>query len=56
MHQTGGPDVLNWTTVDVGEPASGQVRLREAAAGLNYIHVYRRTGYEVTPGSSRCKL
>src|SRR5438552_19116473 len=29
MHQTGGPEVLNWTAVDVGEPGSGQVRLRQ---------------------------
>ena len=32
MHQTGGPEVLNWTAVDVDEPESGQVRLRQAAA------------------------
>jgi len=43
IRQTGGPEVLNWTAVDVGEPGSGQVRLRQAAAGLNYIDVYRRT-------------
>ena len=23
MHQTSGPEVLNWTAVDVGEPGSG---------------------------------
>jgi NADPH:quinone reductase len=49
MRQTGGPEVLNWTTVDVGEPASGQVRLRQAGAGLSYIDVYRRTGYYPQP-------
>ena len=42
IRQTGGPEVLNWTAVDVGEPGSGQVRLRQAAAGLNYIDVYHR--------------
>ena len=45
IRQTGGPEVLNWTAVDVGEPGSGQVRLRQAAAPLNYIDVYHRTGY-----------
>ena len=45
IRQTGGPEVLNWTAVDVGEPGTGQVRLRQAAAGLNYIDVYHRTGY-----------
>src|SRR5258706_1221876 len=49
MHQTGGPEVLNWTAVDVREPGSGQVRLRQAAAGLNYIDVYHRTGYYPQP-------
>ena len=49
IRQTGGPEVLNWTAVDVGEPRSGQVRLRQAAAGLNYIDVYHRTGYYLQP-------
>jgi 2-iminobutanoate/2-iminopropanoate deaminase len=37
IRQTGGPEVLNWTPIEVGEPGSGQVRLRQAAAGLSYI-------------------
>jgi NADPH:quinone reductase-like Zn-dependent oxidoreductase len=49
IRQTGGPEVLNWTAVDVGENGSGQVRLRQAAAGLNYIDVYHRTGYYPQP-------
>src|SRR5271154_6019208 len=49
IRQTGGPEVLNWTAVDVGEPGSGQGRLRQAAAGLNYIDVYHRTGYYPQP-------
>ena len=49
IRQTGGPEVLKWTAVDVGEPGSGQVRLRQAAAGLNYIDVYHRTGYYPQP-------
>jgi NADPH:quinone reductase-like Zn-dependent oxidoreductase len=32
IRQTGGPEVLNWTAVEVGEPGSGQVRLRQDAA------------------------
>ena len=27
IRQTGGPEVLNWTPIDAGEPGSGQVRL-----------------------------
>jgi NADPH:quinone reductase len=49
IRQTGGPEVLNWTAVDVGEPGSGQARLRQAAAGLNFIDVYHRTGYYSQP-------
>jgi NADPH:quinone reductase-like Zn-dependent oxidoreductase len=39
IRQTGGPEVLNWTPIEVGEPESGQVRLRQTAAGLNHIDV-----------------
>jgi NADPH2:quinone reductase len=44
VHETGGPEVLKWEEVDVGEPGPGQVRLRQEAAGLNFIDVYHRTG------------
>ena len=49
IRQTGGPGVLNWTAVDAGEPGTGQVRLRQAAASLNYVDVYHRTGYYPQP-------
>ncbi|MFL6736239.1 MAG: quinone oxidoreductase family protein [Sphingomonas sp.] len=44
IHKTGGPEVLEWNEVDVGEPGPGQVTLRQEAAGLNFIDVYHRTG------------
>ena len=44
FHRPGGPEVLVWDEVAVGAPASGQVRLRQTAVGLNYIDVYHRTG------------
>jgi NADPH2:quinone reductase len=44
IHETGGPEVLMWEDVEVGEPGPGQVRLRQEAAGLNFIDVYHRTG------------
>ena len=44
FHRPGGPEVLVWDEVEVGAPASGQVRLRQTAVGLNYIDVYHRTG------------
>src|ERR1700690_3327172 len=49
IRQTGGPEVLNWAAVDVGEPGAGQVRLRQAAAGLDYIDIYHRSGYYPQP-------
>src|SRR4051794_27783043 len=49
VHETGGPEVLKWEEIDVGEPGPGQVRLRQEAAGLNYIDVYHRTGLYPQP-------
>ncbi|MEO6581829.1 MAG: quinone oxidoreductase [Sphingomicrobium sp.] len=49
MRETGGPDVLKWEQVEVGEPGPGQVRLRQHAAGLNFIDVYHRTGLYPQP-------
>src|SRR5688500_2594727 len=50
VRQPGGPEALLWTEVDVGEPGSGQVRLRQTAVGLNLIGVCRRTGLYPQPG------
>jgi NADPH2:quinone reductase len=55
IHQTGGPEVLQWEEVEVGDPGPGQVKLRQEAAGLNFIDVYHRTGlypqpFPFTPG------
>jgi len=44
MHQTGGPEVLRWEEIEVGRPASGEVRLRQTAIGLNFIDTYHRSG------------
>ena len=49
VHQVGGPEVLQWEKVEVGEPGPGQVRLRQEAAGLNFIDVYHRTGLYPQP-------
>ena len=44
IHENGGPEVLKWEAVDVGEPGPGEARIRQTAIGLNYIDVYHRTG------------
>ena len=35
IHQTGGPEVLQWEEIEVGAPGPGQVRLKQSAVGLN---------------------
>jgi len=49
VHQSGGPEVLQWEEIDVGAPAADQVRLKQTAVGLNYIDVYHRTGLYPLP-------
>ena len=40
----GGPEVLEYREIEVGEPAAGQARIAHRAIGLNFIDVYHRTG------------
>ncbi len=44
VHDYGGPEVLKWEEVEVGDPGPGEVRIRQTAVGLNFIDVYVRTG------------
>src|SRR6185436_9344038 len=44
IHQNGGPEVMKWESVEVGEPGPGQVRLKQHAVGVNYIDTYHRSG------------
>jgi NADPH2:quinone reductase len=49
VHQTGGPEVMKWESVDVGAPGQGQVRLKQHAVGVNFIDVYQRSGLYKLP-------
>ena len=49
FHQTGGPEVLRWEEVPVGDPAADEVRIRHEAVGLNYIDTYQRSGLYPLP-------
>jgi NADPH:quinone reductase len=49
IHATGGPDVLRWEPVDVGDPGPGEARVRHVAIGLNYIDTYHRSGLYPIP-------
>ena len=49
ISRTGGPEVMEYVDVEVGEPGPGEARVRHAACGLNYIDVYFRTGLYPQP-------
>ncbi len=44
IHQHGGPEVLSYEDVEVGDPGPGELRIRQGACGLNFIDTYQRGG------------
>ena len=44
FHRHGGPEVLRFEDVEVGEPGPGQVRIRNTAVAVNYRDVLMRKG------------
>ncbi len=49
FHRTGGPEVLEFEEVDVGDPGAGQARVRHKAIGVNFLDTYQRSGlYPIT--------
>ena len=44
VHEPGGPEVMRLEDVTTPEPGEGEVRIDVAAAGVNFIDVYQRTG------------
>jgi NADPH2:quinone reductase len=54
FHKTGGPEVLVWEDVEVGEPGPGQLRIRQHAIGVNYVDVYQRSAVYPMPLPSGC--
>lgn len=49
IHANGGPDVLRWEEVAVGDPGPGEARIRHTAVGVNYIDTYHRSGLYKLP-------
>ncbi len=49
FHKTGGPEVLQWEEVAVGDPAPGEARVAHKAIGLNFIETYHRSGLYPLP-------
>ena len=56
MHRAGGPEVLEWEEVQVGDPGPGEARVRHHAVGLNFIDVYFRTGLYPQPMPAGCGM
>lgn len=44
IERTGGPEEMKLVDVPVREPGPGEVRIRHAAVGVNFIDTYNRTG------------
>lgn len=49
FYEAGGPEVLRYEDVEVGDPGPGQVRLRHVAVGLNFADNYFRSGVYPIP-------
>ena len=43
-HKQGGPEVLQFDEIPVGEPGPGQARVRHVAIGVNFVDTYQRSG------------
>ena len=56
VHQHGGPEVMQFGDITVGDPGPGQTLVRHTAIGVNFIDTYYRTGLyktalPLTPGN-----
>ncbi|KAM0041425.1 putative NADPH:quinone reductase [Helianthus debilis subsp. tardiflorus] len=49
VHEVGGPEVLKWEDVEIGDPKDGEIRVKNKAIGLNFIDVYFRSGVYKAP-------
>lgn len=49
MHEIGGPEVLRWEDVNVGDVGPSDARVRHHAVGVNYTDIYLRTGINACP-------
>jgi len=44
IEEFGGPEVLRWVDVELGEPGPGEARVAHRAVGINFIDTYHRSG------------
>jgi len=43
-HKQGGPEVMQYEDVQVGDPGQGQIRIKHTAIGVNFVDTYQRSG------------
>jgi NADPH2:quinone reductase len=44
IYEYGGPEVIRYETVELGDPGEGEATVRHTAIGLNFIDTYHRSG------------
>ena len=49
IREHGGPDVMKLVDIELGEPGPGEVRVKHAAIGLNFVDAYHRSGLYKVP-------
>src|SRR3984957_6949165 len=49
VNQTGEPEVLQYTEVEVPAPGPGEALVRHRAIGLNFVEIYFRSGVYPAP-------
>ena len=49
FHKTGGPEVLVYEDITVGDPGPNEARVRNTAIGVNFIDTYHRSGLYPLP-------
>ncbi len=49
MSKVGGPEVLEYVDVELGEPGPGEVLIRQHAIGVNFLDIYFRIGLYPVP-------
>ncbi len=45
VHRHGGPDVLAYEDINMGEPGPGEGRVGNRAIGVNFVDTYLRSGF-----------
>ena len=53
IHRHGGPEVMQLDEIDLPEPETGQVRIKNTCIGVNYADIYEREGDHGGPQSAK---